>query len=374
VVLAAATVAGLVALWPSGKARPDPQGILAVGDTFAASVLTTDVGTCANTAPDAGVSCRVVTVRLSEGPDAGRSFEIEFPDVPTSPDLGAGDQVVLARQPNAPESLRYALIDVERRPALLWLALIFGVLVVALGRLRGVTALVSLAGTVAIVVAFVLPAILDGRSPVLVAVVGASAIAFVALYVSHGFTVRTTVALLGTLSGLAVTALLSTAFVELAGLTGLAAEEGGVITALGISVDLEGLILAGVVIGAMGAIDDVAITQVSSIWEVHDADPSLDPRRLYRAGIRVGRDHVGSIVNTLVLAYAGASLPLFVIFAVSRQSLSQIVNGELVATEIIRTLAGSIGLIASVPITTWLASHIAPMAEPGEDELPEPAG
>ena len=129
--------------------------------------------------------------------------------------------------------------------------------------------------------------------------------------------------------------------------------------AVGAEIDLGGLLLAGIVIGALGAIDDVAVTQSSTVWELHDADPTLGAQELFGAGMRVGRDHVGSIVNTLALAYAGASLPLLILFQLSEQPLGQLVGTEVVATEVVRTLVGSIGLVLSMPITTWLAARVA---------------
>ena len=130
------------------------------------------------------------------------------------------------------------------------------------------------------------------------------------------------------------------------------------IQAVGAEIDLSGLLLAGIVIGALGAVDDVTVTQASAVWELRAADPSRDRGDLFRAGMRVGRDHVGSIVNTLALAYAGASLPLLILFQLSEQPLGSLVGSEVVATEIVRTLVGSIGLIASMPVTTWLASRV----------------
>jgi uncharacterized membrane protein len=133
-----------------------------------------------------------------------------------------------------------------------------------------------------------------------------------------------------------------------------------VLRAVGVEVDVAGLILAGVVIGAMGAIDDVTVTQASAVWELREADLRMSPADLFRAGLRIGRAHVASIVNTLVLAYVGASMPLFILFVLSQRSLATVANGEVVATEIVRTLVGSIGLIAAVPLTTWLAARTAP--------------
>jgi uncharacterized membrane protein len=137
-----------------------------------------------------------------------------------------------------------------------------------------------------------------------------------------------------------------------------------------VQLNLAGLILGGIVIGALGVIDDVTVTQASAVWRIREANPGLDRRALFRSGLRIGRDHVASTVNTLVLAYAGASMPLMVLFLLSRQSLGDVANGEVVATEIVRTLTGSIGLVAAVPITTWLAALVASRQPAGED-LPE---
>jgi uncharacterized membrane protein len=230
---------------------------------------------------------------------------------------------------------------------------------VILGRLRGLAALVGLGISVVILLTFVIPAILGGTSPVLVASIGAGAIAFIVLYLAHGFTGQTTVAVLGTLTGIGLTLMLSLIWTPFAKLSGLASESALIVQAVGVEIDLGGLLLAGIVIGALGAIDDVAITQTSAIWEIGAADRELDRRELFRAGMRVGRDHVGSIVNTLALAYAGASLPLLILFQLSRQPLGQLIGSEIVATEIVRTLVGSIGLVAAMPVTTWLAASVA---------------
>jgi uncharacterized membrane protein len=171
--------------------------------------------------------------------------------------------------------------------------------------------------------------------------------------------------LIGTLSGVAVTLTLSLIWQPLARLAGLGTEGSYVISAIGAEIDLAGLLLAGFVIGALGAIDDVAVTQASAVWELRDADPELGSQQLFRAGLRVGRHHVGSIVNTLALAYAGASLPLLIIFQLSELPLGRLIGSEVVATEIVRTLVGSIGLVAAMPVTTWLAARVAAREAPG---------
>jgi uncharacterized membrane protein len=253
---------------------------------------------------------------------------------------------------------QYQLADIQRRGTLLWLAIAFAIVVVAFGGWRGMAALGGLTASVVILLVFILPSILDGRSPVLVAVVGAAAIAFLALYMAHGFNRMTTVALLGTLAALALTALLSAIAVDVAEFTGLVTEESTLLT-LFETVDVRGLVLAGIVLGAAGAIDDVTVTQASAVWELKAVDPSLGPNVLFRRGLRIGRDHIASTVNTLLLAYAGAALPLLVLFVLSRQSLGTVANSEVVAVEIVRTIVGSIGLVAAVPFTTWLAARTA---------------
>lgn len=257
----------------------------------------------------------------------------------------------------------YQFADFQRRTTLVWVALLFVIAVVVLGRWRGLAALAGLVLSIAVIMLFVVPAILDGRSPVWVAVVGASAIAIVALYLAHGFNDKTTVALLGTIGALVLTAVLSAIVVAIAEISGFAAEESSLLTLFD-GIDVKGLVLAGIVLGAAGALDDVTITQASAVWELRSADPRMSVTELTRRGLRIGRDHIASTVNTLLLAYAGASLPLLILFVLSSQSLGTIANSEVVAVEIIRTLVGSTGLVAAVPFTTWLAARVASAGEP----------
>jgi uncharacterized membrane protein len=250
---------------------------------------------------------------------------------------------------------QYQFADFQRRTTLWWLAIAFGIVVVALGGWRGAAALGGLVASVAVLLVFVLPAILDGRSPVLVAVVGAAAIAFLALYTAHGFSRMTTVALIGTLAALILTAVLSAVVVGVAEFTGFVSEESALLTFFE-SIDVRGLLLAGIVLGAAGAIDDVTVTQASAVWELKAVNPEMTSSELFTRGLRIGRDHIASTVNTLLLAYAGAALPLLVLFVLSEQSLGTVANSEVVALEIVRTLVGSIGLVAAVPFTTWMAA------------------
>ena len=362
VVVGVLTLAGLVLLRPTGERRPDLSGLGFVSDVYDAEVVAVRAQPCEGQ-PQEGVRCRRVTFELRQGPDAGDLVTQELVATPTTPVLEAGDAVMLAYQPGAEADFRYRFVDRDRGAILLWLALAFAAAVVALGRLRGLAALAGLAVSVAVLLRFVLPAVLDGRNPLAVAVVGSAAIAFLALYLAHGFTTMTTVALLGTISALALVAALSQIFVGLAEISGFASEEAVVVQLGSSRIDLAGIILGGMVIGALGAIDDMTVTQASAVWELRAADPGMPRASLVRAGLRIGRDHVASTVNTLALAYAGASMPVLLLLILSQQSIATVVSGEVIATELLRTLVGSIGLVAAVPITTWLAAAAAPAAE-----------
>jgi uncharacterized membrane protein len=297
---------------------------------------------------------------LLAGPDRAEPFDLEFSTTEPAPAVHTGDRLVLGYQPNALPQFRYIYLDRDRRGTLAWLALLFAAVVVALGRWRGLAALAGLVASFVVLLTFIVPAILDGSDPLLVAVVGCSAIAFLALYLAHGFGTMTTVALLGTLASLALAAVVGTVFVHAAAFTGLTSEEAFVVRLGAANVNLSGLLLAGLIIGALGAIDDMAVTQASSVWELRAANPTSSRRELLRASMRIGQDHVSSTVNTLALAYAGASLPLLILFVISRQSLGTVANSEIVAAEIVRTLVGGIALVACVPFTTWLAVLAAP--------------
>jgi uncharacterized membrane protein len=347
---------GLVVLWPSGDVAPDVPALSSFDGVYTATTIERTERAC--TGAEGSTRCLSVTFRLLEGPDEGLTVPIELPS--NSPWVGTVSidrRVLLGHQPDV-EGSEYVFLEPDRRTPLLVLAGIFALAVIALGRWRGATALVGLIATLLVLFLFVVPAILDGRDPLLVSLVGSVVIAFAALYLSHGLHVRTTVALLGTLGGLVCAAILAIAFMNLAEISGFASEEALFLTALSTDLDLRGLILGGMMIGALGAIDDITVTQASAIWELRSVDPSMSRRRLLRSGLRIGRDHVASTVNTLVLAYAGASMPVLVLFVLSDQPATTVANGEIVATEIVRTLVGSLGLIASVPITTWLSVDV----------------
>ena len=364
---AIATVVGVVSLWPTGKgvetATASAAEIGLVTDRFIATVREIRDSSCAYSTEEDPHFCRRVTVTLEEGPAPGRvialpEFDLDF--VATAPRLAVGQRVILGYEPLTDY---YFYADIDRRASLVWLSVLFALLVVALGRRRGVLALLGMVGTVAVLVGFMAPSVLDGNDPLLVAVVAAAAIAFVSLYLAHGFNPTTTVALAGTLAALGLTLAFSWAFFELAGITGLASEEALVLPLIAGGLDVASLILGGAVIGALGALDDVTVTQAALVAEIHYRNPDLRTRELISSGIRVGREHIASTVNTLLLAYVGAGIPLVMLFAVSNQSLVMVANSELIAVELVRTLCGSMGLVAAVPVTTALAALTR--ADPG---------
>lgn len=356
-VLTVLAVAGTVFLRPTDL--PDVTGFGFAQEVVRAEVAEVVEASCSYASD---LECRRVTFTLLEGPDVGSFTQEEWELIPSAPQYVVGDRVVLNRIPEAPALQRYQFADRERRPLLIAASLIFAALVILLGRLRGLAALFGLVVSVVVLLAYIVPAILSGRSPEMVALTGGVLIAVTALYLAHGFKPMTHVAAIGTLISLGLTVVLAAVVTGLADFSGLVSEEASFLMVIG-GFDLRGLLLAGIVLGALGALDDVTVTQASAVWELAAANESLDQHRLFAAGLRVGRDHVAASVNTLLLAYAGAAMPLLLLFGLSGQRLGIVANSEVVAVEIVRTLVGSVGLVAAVPITTWLAARVVARTE-----------
>lgn len=352
---AVAALIAVVTLWPSNtqtKANP------ALGQTDQLVNATIEEVIPAD-CPGGG-NCFSIFLEITSGPDKGDPAVL--PDQtfgPGSPRLKEGDKIVVGRTIDVTDQrVYYYFSDFQRRPPLLLLGVLFVIVVVGVARWRGLAALGGLAVTGLVLVRFTIPAILEGASPVAVSLAAGAVIMFVVLYLAHGFNGRTTIALLGTLVSLALTAALAAAFVAGTRLSGLSSEEASYVQVLTDKVSVTGLLLAGIVIGSLGVLNDVTVTQASAVWEIHAANPARTARQLYHSGMRVGRDHIASVVDTLVLAYAGATLPLLIIFTVSNQRLGNVLTSDVVAEEVVRTLVGSIGLVASVPITTALAAIV----------------
>jgi uncharacterized membrane protein len=356
VVIAIATLVGFGALWPRGAA---PDLGTQPGNYVDATVRSTERTTCDAVEAEALAGCSAVEVEITSGDDAGDTgvFLVRDTDF-RIPEMQVGDRVVLLDVPTSPPPFRYTYSDVQRSTPMWWLLALFVVAVIAVGRWQGARALAGLAISGLILVLFVVPSLLRDESAVLVALTGTVAIAYLALYLAHGFNHATTVALAGTLASLAVITALALLVAEVAQLSGLANEEAQALRVTASALDLRGLLVAGIVVGALGVLDDVTVTQVSAVSALRRANPGLEPVRLYREAMRVGKDHVASTVNTLVLAYAGATLPLVLLFSQGAKSTGRILTSEIVAVEVVRMLVGSIGLILAVPITTALAAAV----------------
>jgi uncharacterized membrane protein len=364
---ALATLVGVALTWPSDN--PPTAGDIGFGQRpVQGEVIATSATPCSVDGAGTGQEpeCVALTILLRDGEASGATIEQVLPDEPSTPSVATGDRVVLAftgGDPADPSS--YQVRDFQRSAPMLWLAVLFAVAVVLLGRWKGLASLAALGFSFGVLLVYLLPAILAGSDPVVVGVLGAGVIMFGTLYLSHGVSARTSTAVLGTLLSLGLIGLLGSAFSAATRLTGLGADTANLIAVLGTGIDARGLLLAGVVIGALGVLDDVTMTQTSAVWELRRANPDLSSRELYTAALRIGRDHIASAVNTLALAYAGTALPVMLAFSVSGQSFGTLITAQDVAQEVVRTLVGSIGLVAAVPITTLIAAVVA-----RRDEVP----
>lgn len=361
------TTAGLIALWPE-----EPQHVElvpgATADPQGAEVVATETIRCRS--PQAS-DCRRLTIELKDGPDKGARSRIDIGDAGPVPELESGSRIRVVENevlPGAqpPSGDRYALVEIDRRTPMLWLAILFCVLVILFGRMRGVLALIGLGFSLLLVVKFVIPALIDGRSPVAVAIVGSFAVMLLTILLAHGAEPKSLAAILGTAVSLLATILIAVSATEVAHLTGFSSEEANLLLASRPDLSLEGLVLAGMVIGALGVLDDVTVSQASTVMALHKANPSQGVRQLYRGALSVGRDHVAATVNTLVLAYVGASLPILLVFGVGATAFTDAISGEAVAEQVVAMLVGSIGLIAAVPVTTFLAATLAGRLSAGD--------
>ncbi len=302
-----------------------------------------------------------VSVVLTSGPEKGKEIAIDNGGGSILGDYqkaSLGESVVITKTPDVGESTYY-ISDKYRLPAVIIILIGFFVLVVVMSRLKGFTSIIGLIISVLILAKFIVPRILAGQDPMLVGLTGAFAIAVLSIYAAHGLNKRTTVAVFSTLITLGFAACISVFAVNFSRLFGLGSETAFYLQ-MGQAGDLNlrGLLLAGIIIGVLGLLDDVTTGQAAAVEEIAKANPSLSFHELYKSGISVGREHITSLVNTLVLAYAGASLPLFLVFYLGQyQPMWVILNTEFISEEVMRTLVGSITLVMAVPIATILAAY-----------------
>jgi uncharacterized membrane protein len=369
-VLVAATATGVILLWPENREIPRPPELGAAPETEKAEVVGVRATPCGLGAGQD--DCLQVSAVLRSGPDEGD--EVTFTFAAAEGDFDVGDDIRVSK--NAPldappETLTegieiepYSFSDFERRTPMLGLVVMFAALVLLTGRWQGFRALLGLCGSLGVVVFFIVPAILDGRSPTAVAFVGALAIMLITLPLAHGAGPKTIAASLGTAASLSLTLVLGYFFIDLTHLSGVSSEEAVYLRATQGDLSLRGLLLAGMVIAALGVLDDLTVSQSSTVMALRRANPDLGFGSLFRSAVTVGHDHIAATVNTLVLAYAGASLPVLLIFSLADTPFSDAINSEAVAEALVATLVGSIGLLAAVPITTALAALLASRIEP----------
>jgi uncharacterized membrane protein len=361
----AAVAGGLVALWPRGE----PTGERQISATRPAEVLRT-IDRCAG---QRGPGCRSAEIRLIGDGGGARRSRVSLPDDPLAPRVAAGDRIrVMAARaagidptlvPNVEAdeaSTPFVYVDFDRRDSMVLITLIFVLFVLALARLQGLRALIALALSLFLVTRFIAPSILDGRSPEAVAIVGGLAIVLASTALTHGIGLKSQTAMLGTIIAILLTVAFASLAVDLAHISGSASEDVPLLAfATSSRLSAQGLVLAGMIIAALGVLDDLTISQASTVLALRRANPAVSFRPLFRQAMVVGRDHLGATINTLALAYTGAALPVLLIFSGQHVSLGDAVDREAVAEPLIAILTGSIGLVAAVPITTLLAAALA---------------
>ena len=362
VACAVVTVIAVLVLWPRGDAATaDP--LLLDADPIEATAIGETLVSCGAGSAE---TCTQIEFRITGGSAAGVTG---FLDPTARSTVSVGDDILVLAFPSESGGTIYTFFDHQRGTPMLVLLILFVAAVVALGRWRGLGAIAGLVFSLLVIIEFTLPAILDGRPSFPVALATAALIAFAALFLAHGVTTATAVSLLSTFASLIATAVLATIFVGATHLTGLSTDSSTLLGGIAAGIDPRGILLAGIVIGALGVLDDETVTQVAAVWELKRLRPELSRTALVRPALRIGRDHISSTVNTLFLAYAGAALPLLLLFAGAGQGFGDIVTREVVATEVVRALVGSIGLVAAVPAATWLAAIVVAPTEAPTAEL-----
>jgi len=268
-----------------------------------------------------------------------------------------GDKIIINHLKKVDGSDQFYVGDFIRRTSLYFLAFVFILAVIIVGGIRGFTSFIGLIISFVILLKYIIPQIVAGGNPIFIAISGSFMILLTTLYLAHGVSRKTTAALLGTIISLIITGMLAWYFVNLLKLSGFGSEEAAYLSMMpGVKINLQGILLAGMIIGALGVLDDITVSQAACVFELSAANRNFSWKELYTRGLKIGQDHIASLVNTLVLAYVGASLPLLLLFAFSGgEPVSILLNREMIANEIVRTLVGSLGLVSAVPITTAIA-------------------
>jgi uncharacterized membrane protein len=353
--LLALTVVAVIALWPSGDETATTGAF--GGATIAATAQRVEIVPCGPLEQD----CRRVVARIDEGPDTGRRVTLDLGPVEATQSIDAGQRIRVTRTTGAPPGTPpYGFSDADRRAPLLWIFVAFAAVGVVVARGQGLLALVGLAASLVLVVTFLVPAMLDGSPPVLVSLVASLAVMFVTLGLTYGVSAQSLAAASGIGASLLLATLLGDLALSAASLEGRGGDLFPMLQQAGAGdVSLRGIVLAGMVIGALGVLTDTAVTQASAVMALRRANAALGVRALYREAFAVGRDHLAATIHTLVMAYVGTLLPLLLVLEAADVGVTDALNGQFLAEPAVATLVGSMALMASVPLTTLLAALLA---------------
>ena len=310
---------------------------------------------------------QVARVEILDGKYAGIPMEIDYGRREIRSDeykMAVGDKVVVSISVSPDNQVNAYFVDFVRTTPILWLTIIFAAAIIWISKWKGVRALLSMAFSLYVIIVYIIPHILIGEDPLRVSIIGSAVLLGVTLYLTYGWTLKTHSSVLSMILVLLLTGTLSAVFVYFTRLNGSGDENAMYLMQVMTNrISMRGLLLGGYIIGALGVLDDLVTTQASAVFELHHANPNFGFRDLYNSAMRIGQDHVAATVNTLVLAYAGASLPMLLLFTLARGDLTYLINFAFIAEEVVRTLVGSLGLIAAVPLTTVIAIFFAQRAE-----------
>lgn len=367
------TLAAMAMMWPSGS----KEGLTLASPYTAAPGVTFDTGkiqrvvveSCTQGATPEGSAQQGAAPQGSDctfaftEPDAGGNpvKVVINPDVAKSHGVKPGDNIRYLNLSNAPGasagqgSPAYIFVDFVRTIPIILLAVLYAVVVIAVARWRGLRALIGLVGAYAVLVTFMLPGLVEGKPPLLLALVGSTVIMIGVLYFAHGFSARTSTALLGTMFGLGITATLAAWATDAANLAGVGSHDAATLANMSDKISISGIILCGLIISGLGVLNDVTITQSSAVWELYELAPETSARQLFKSAMRIGRDHIASTVYTIAFAYAGAALPILIIVMLYNRPLGEALTSAELSEEVIRTLVGSVGLVLAIPVTTLIA-------------------
>lgn len=301
-----------------------------------------------------------IKISLLEGNEIGKEVIVENGATNTTQliQYKKGDEVIVSFVKNLNGEEIFYITDIVRTNAILVLFILFVILAILVGGKKGFSSLLAMVASFVILFLFILPQIQSGKDPVITAIFASIIIIPITFYLSHGFNRKTTIAMIGSFGSLIITGILASLFVEFSHLTGTASEEAIFLQMSNeIQYNLKGLLLAGIIIGTLGVMDDITISQTSICFQLYDLKNDLSFKELFTRSIKIGKDHIASMINTLILVYTGASMPLLLLFMNNPRPFDEILNYEMISTEIVRTLVGSIGLILAVPITTYLACY-----------------